>query len=84
LATPFNGNNNGLLPIWVRAVTMVGIPGALAFYLAWFLVASVSGDLRRLYDTQGLLAAYLAQICRNTASGELGRLECDRINVPPR
>jgi hypothetical protein len=41
---------NGTLPLngWARLVGVVGVPGAMAFYLIWWVTQSLGGRLDRI------------------------------------
>ena len=47
-----NGPPNG----WVRLLGLVGVPGAIAIYLVWWLTASVGAKLDRMIQLLELIA----------------------------
>lgn len=66
---------------WFAAAIKLGVPSVLALGFAYWLAASVSGDIREMRREHRDLAFYLRQICVETANanGKIGT-ECD----PPR
>ena len=73
------------LPMWVRSIAIVGIPGIIAIFLVWI----GASNLARKSDVEALraeLAHYvqqadrnhrlLQQICANTANGNAERSSC--------
>ena len=38
-------NANGTMPLWMKFVSAVGVPSALAIYLVWFLANNVLGAI---------------------------------------
>jgi hypothetical protein len=71
-------DDNGLfsgMPWWVRAVTMIGAPAAIALYLTWFLTSGVSQNLAtmRVQTEQ-----HIHDMERHTMETTLGLLELRR------
>jgi hypothetical protein len=57
-------NGNGPLNGWARVFGVVGIPGAIAFYLIWWLTQSLGARLDRMIQL-------LEQIARALKVGTL-------------
>ena len=52
-------NGHGRLNGWVRISGVIGIPGAIAFYLVWWLTQSLGARLDRIIQLLELIAATL-------------------------
>ena len=73
-------NANGTMPLWMKFVSAVGVPSALAIYLVWFLANNVLGaitthsqDHEREMDA---LMSVMQQVCVNTADTSEERAGC--------
>lgn len=76
--------NDSLLngtPMWVKAVSVVGIPGAIALYLVYYVATTSAGDHKQLMQQHERSNAFLGQICRNTARSASQETICSQIEL---
>lgn len=66
-------------PIWLKAASILGIPGVIALYLVYYVTSSSAADHKIIMQQHERSNAFLAQICRNTARGDKQALNCDQI-----
>mgnify|MGYP003141317730 CR=1 FL=1 len=72
-------NGNGI-PIWMKFVSVIGVPSAIAVYLVYFLSSSVLGAINTHSDEHQMeirmMTAVMQQLCVNTAESEAARRGC--------
>jgi len=75
-----NGNGHSIGPWQVRAIAVVGIPGAIAIGLVYWLTMSVSGSISDHEQNSAArvreLTGVMRQICVNTSETPSGRSAC--------
>jgi len=71
---------NGAMPLWMKFVSAVGVPSAIAIYLVWFLGSAVLGAINSHADQHAdetrVLTSVLQQLCANTAATPADRAGC--------
>lgn len=71
---------NGSMPLWMKFVSAVGVPSAIAIYLVWFLGSAVLGAINshaeQHADETRVLTSVLQQLCANTAATPADRAGC--------
>lgn len=80
-----NGNGNGNGPWWVKLISAVGVPSAIALGLVYWVTQVQGVALEDHADEAArqmrVLTAVTQQICANTAPTSLDRQGCFRM--PP-
>lgn len=74
--------NDNLLngtPMWVKAASVVGIPGLIALYLVYYVTSTSAADHKTIMQQHERSNAFLGQICRNTAKSPLEMGNCGLI-----
>ena len=73
---------NGAMPLWMKFVSAVGVPSAIAIYLVWLLASQVLGAIQVHADRSETnlreLLPVLRQICINTSATDSDRAACFR------
>lgn len=71
--------SNGL-PLWMKFISLVGVPSSIAIYLVWFLTTTVLGAISSHNDHHAeemrVLTSVMQQICANTAENTTDRARC--------
>ena len=75
-----NGANGSAMPLWMKFVSAVGVPSAIAIYLVWFLGTAVLGAIQGHAEQHAaetrVLTSVLQQLCANTATTAADRVGC--------
>ena len=71
---------NGSLPAWMKFVSMIGVPSAIAMYLIYFLSFAIMGSLESHEEEHAremrALTQIIQQLCVNTADNSEDRAGC--------
>ena len=71
---------NGSLPAWMKFVSMIGVPSAIAMYLIYFLSFAIMGSLESHEEEHAremrALTQIIQQLCVNTADTPVDRAGC--------
>ena len=71
---------NGSVPLWMKFISAVGVPSAIAIYLVWFLGTAVLGAIEDHAEAHAaetrVLTSVLQQLCANTAQTAADRAGC--------
>jgi len=72
--------NNGSMPLWMKFISLVGVPSSIALFLIYFLAATVMGAITSHNDNHAeemrMLTSVMQQICANTAENAADRARC--------
>ena len=70
---------NGM-PLWMKFISLVGVPSSIAIYLVWFLTTTVLGAISSHNDDHAdemrVLTSVMQQICANTSENSADRARC--------
>ncbi len=70
---------NGM-PLWMKFISLVGVPSSIAIYLVWFLTTTVLGAISSHNDDHAdemrVLTSVMQQICANTSVNSADRARC--------
>jgi cytosine/uracil/thiamine/allantoin permease len=71
--------SNGM-PLWMKFISLIGVPSSIALYLIWFLTITVLGAISDHNDDHAeemrVLTSVMQQICANTAENSTSRARC--------
>ena len=70
---------NGM-PLWMKLISLVGVPSSIAIYLVWFLTTTVLGAISSHNDDHAdemrVLTSVMLKICANTSEICADRARC--------
>ena len=70
---------NGM-PMWMKFISLVGVPSSIAIWLIYFLTTTVMGAISSHNDDHAdemrVLTSVMQQICANTSETSTDRARC--------